>query len=325
MHPRGLHAKVMDPKLRCCSNSISFFFLFWIVSMHPGELHARVMDPKIRFCSAFFFWIAQCIQGSSMPKSWIPNSDFVRIPFRFFFVSELSQCIQGSSMPKSWIPKSDFVCIPFCFFWFAQCIQGNSMPKSWITKSDFVRTPFSFFVTCLNASKGDPGQSHGSQDQILFVFHVVVFFSELFQCIQENSIPKSWIPKSDFVRIPFVSFFELSQWIQGTPCQSNGYQNQMLFVFNFISLFVLNGFNISKTFNAKVMDHKIRFYSYFMSFFVSELFHFIMSMWDTIITSSSVTTSNLNTRETWNINSDHKHEHPNRNLDHNHNQMQIPD
>ena len=99
----------------------------------------------------------------------------------------------------------------------------------------------------------------------------------------------------------------------------------MLFVFNFISLFVLNGFNISKAFNAKVMDHKIRFYSYFISFFVSELFHFIMSMWDTIITSFSVTTSNLNTREIWNINSDHKHEHPNRNLDHNHNQMQIPD
>ena len=151
------------------------------------------------------------------------------------------------------------------------------------------------------------------------------------------------------------SFLNCFNAFKRTPCQSHGSPNQILFVF--LSFRFLNCRNESKELHAKVMDTKIRCCSYSISFrclcwmvsiyqrhsmpkswitksdfiriscrfFVFELFHFIMSMWDTIITSSSVTTSNLNTREIWNINSDHKHEHPNRNLDHNHNQMQIPD
>ena len=68
--------------------------------------------------------------------------------------------------------------------------QRHSMPKSLITKSDFVNIPLCFFAELFQCIQGTQCQSHGSQNQTLFVFH-------------------------------FVLFCELSPRIQGAPCQSH--------------------------------------------------------------------------------------------------------
>ena len=103
-------------------------------------------------------------------------------------------------------------------------------------------------------------QSHGSQNQLLFELHFVFFLSEASQCIQGNSMPKSRILKSDVARIQFrfsmhprglhaklmyskirfyyQFFLELLNVSIGDPCQSNGFQIQILFVFHFVFLWI---------------------------------------------------------------------------------------
>ena len=156
------------------SDFVRRFFLN--CSMHARELHAKVMDPKLRFCS----------YSSS-----------------FFFFSELSQCIQGNSMPESWIPKSDFV---MRFFLNCSMHPRELHAKVMDPKLRFCSYSISFFsfLNCLNASRGTPCQSHGSQNQILFVFHFV--------------------------------FSDLLNASKGTPCQSHGSRNQILFVLHLVFL-----------------------------------------------------------------------------------------
>ena len=120
------------------------------------------------------------------------------------------------------------------FLALASMYPKSSMPKSWIPKSDFVRTPFRFFLNCFNASKRDPCQSHGSQNQMLFVFHFVFFLS----CSMH---PRELHAKVMDPKIRFCSYS--------------------------ISCFFLDSLDLSKELHAKVMDPKFRFCSHPISFF----------------------------------------------------------
>ena len=77
-------------------------------------------------------------------------------------------------MPKSWIQNSDFVRIPVRFFSFLNCLNASRGTPCQVMDLK-IRFRSAFFSELLNASKGAPCQSHGSKTQIFFAFHFLFF------------------------------------------------------------------------------------------------------------------------------------------------------
>ena len=100
----------------------------------------------------------------------------------------------------------------FVFFELSNCIQGIPWHRHGSENQSLIAFHFAFFSELSQCIQGTPCHSHGSENQVLFVF----YFSWIVSMHPRNSMPKSWITKSDFIRMSFV----LNCFILSCQCET---------------------------------------------------------------------------------------------------------